>query len=209
MLDVHPPEHGIHNVREFLLHLFTITCGLLIALALENAAEAVHHRRERREAEEKIRQELGENQQQIRDADQVVKEEISDLSAILKFLQARSKGQPGDATHLRLSYTVRPTKDAAWRTASATGVLSYMPYDLVQRFATAYHTQDELQLLNRETLNEYLQLESYVVTGFDPGSLSADDVKTALPQVRQTVAHLGAMRDYDRSILADYADALK
>jgi len=34
MLDVHPPEEKIHGFKDFLLHLFTITVGLLIALAL-------------------------------------------------------------------------------------------------------------------------------------------------------------------------------
>ena len=31
MLEVHPPEEKIPGVRDFLLHLFTITVGLLIA----------------------------------------------------------------------------------------------------------------------------------------------------------------------------------
>jgi len=31
MLDVHAPEHGIHGVHDFLIHLLTITAGLLIA----------------------------------------------------------------------------------------------------------------------------------------------------------------------------------
>ena len=42
MLDVHVPEHGIHRFRDFFLHLFTITIGLLIALGLEASVEALH-----------------------------------------------------------------------------------------------------------------------------------------------------------------------
>lgn len=37
MLDVHVPEHGIHGFRDFFLHLFTITIGLLMLLALKPA----------------------------------------------------------------------------------------------------------------------------------------------------------------------------
>ena len=40
MLDVHAPEHGIHGMRDFFVHLLTITAGLLIALALEAGVEA-------------------------------------------------------------------------------------------------------------------------------------------------------------------------
>jgi hypothetical protein len=56
MLDVHPPERGIHGIRDFFIHLMTITVGLLIALGLENAVEAVHHRHQRKEAEVTLRQ---------------------------------------------------------------------------------------------------------------------------------------------------------
>jgi hypothetical protein len=35
MLDVHPPHEKMHGFKDFLLHLLTITIGLLIALGLE------------------------------------------------------------------------------------------------------------------------------------------------------------------------------
>jgi hypothetical protein len=63
VLDVHPPEQEIHTMKDFFLHLLTITVGLLIALGLENAAEAFHHRHQREQAEQTIRQELRENQE--------------------------------------------------------------------------------------------------------------------------------------------------
>jgi hypothetical protein len=41
MLDVHAPEHRIHGFRDFLVHLLTITVGLLIALSLEASVGAM------------------------------------------------------------------------------------------------------------------------------------------------------------------------
>ena len=35
MLAVHPPHQQVHGLRDFLVHLSTITMGLLIALAVE------------------------------------------------------------------------------------------------------------------------------------------------------------------------------
>jgi hypothetical protein len=58
MLDVHAPHEKIHGIRDFLLHLFTITVGLLIALALEGCVERWHHRELRNEADANLRQEL-------------------------------------------------------------------------------------------------------------------------------------------------------
>jgi len=58
MLDVHAPEHNIYTARDFLIHLLTITAGLLIALGLEAGVEAFHHRHQRIEAETMIRDEI-------------------------------------------------------------------------------------------------------------------------------------------------------
>jgi hypothetical protein len=57
-VDVHPPHHPIRSWKEFLLHLVTITVGLLIALALEAAVEAAHHRHIVRDARENLRREM-------------------------------------------------------------------------------------------------------------------------------------------------------
>ena len=44
MLEVHPPSEPVHGWRDFLIHLATITIGLLIALSLEGCVEFWHHR---------------------------------------------------------------------------------------------------------------------------------------------------------------------
>jgi hypothetical protein len=41
MLDVHMP-HATHTWKDFFIHIATITVGLLIAVGLEQAVEAVH-----------------------------------------------------------------------------------------------------------------------------------------------------------------------
>lgn len=52
-------------------------------------------------------------------------------------------------------------------------------------------------------MNDYLQMQSFVVTGFDPAHVGAADLQMALPIARQTLAHLGGMLDVlDRTIRA-------
>ena len=53
-MEVHAPEHGIHSWRDFLVHMGTICLGLLIALGLEQAAEAIHHAHQRAELREAL-----------------------------------------------------------------------------------------------------------------------------------------------------------
>ncbi len=209
MLDVHPPEQGIHTLKDFFLHLLTITVGLLIALGLENAAEAVHHRHQREEAEQTIRQELRENRDQIEHAQKNVQEETKAMLAVLGYLEARQSGKPGDANGLNLSFSEQPLQDSAWSTAAATGVLTYMRYADVQKFALCYKEQGLFEGIQQQTLDEYLQLDSYVVRGFDPSKITPDDIKTALPVVRRTLAHLIGMQDVIRGALTVYDNALR
>ncbi len=83
MLDVHAPEHGINGVRDFFLHLFTITVGLLIALGLEAGAEALHHRHQREEAEATIRREISENHDELQKLQVDIKREGENLEKAL------------------------------------------------------------------------------------------------------------------------------
>ena len=53
-MEVHAPEHGIHSWHDFFVHMGTICLGLLIALGLEQAAEAVHRAHQRAELREAL-----------------------------------------------------------------------------------------------------------------------------------------------------------
>jgi hypothetical protein len=52
MLDVHAPHQRMQGIKDFVLHLLTITIGLLIALSLEGCVERHNHRELVREAED-------------------------------------------------------------------------------------------------------------------------------------------------------------
>jgi hypothetical protein len=54
MLDVHPPHTPTHTWRDFFIHIATIVIGLLIAVALEQTVEAVHHHHERTELRDSL-----------------------------------------------------------------------------------------------------------------------------------------------------------
>jgi hypothetical protein len=209
MLDVHVPDHKLGGFRDFVIHILTITVGLLIALGLEASVEALHHRHQRQEAEETIREELRENRDTLTKASAEMKAELENMVRVLDFLEARSKGQPGNAKDLTLAFHEGPLQDSAWRTAATTGVLNYMDYAQVQKYALAYKEQDQFEGMERQTLDEYLQLDAYVIKGFNPDTFGLDDVKTALPDVRRAIAHLGGMRDVTRGTLQAYDEALK
>ena len=210
MLDVHAPEHPIGTVREFLIHLFTIAVGLLIALGLENAAEAVHHRHQRQEAEAMIREELGDNRKDLLAAKPVLESEIKNMQATLAFVQARSQHQPGPPGALDMRFHEGTLQDAAWRTANSNGAISYMGYAEVERFSATYKEQDLLQTTAEQTLNDYLELGSFAPQKRrDLETMSPEVATAALPYVRHALAHLEGMYFVGVGTLGGYDAALK
>ena len=209
MLDVHPPHEPVHGIRDFLLHLLTITVGLLIALGLENAAEAWHHRHQRHKADEIIRQEIRDNGRDLATVHAAIASETENLHGILDFLQARSEGRTYDIHKLTLSYSQNTLSDASWSTAAATGILSYMGYEHVQSYARAYQLQAQFVALERESLQDFLELQSYVVYKFDPAKLTPADATAAMKDVRRAVAHLEATDQIGEQLRKDYEAALR
>ncbi len=208
MLDVHPPHEKMHGIRDFFLHLFTITVGLLIALALEGCAERWHHRQLRDEADANLRQEIRENAKEIESAHVANASEQANLEKVLEFLEARKEGRNYDSHEIRLGMAIGELKNASWKTASATGALSYMEYDHVQSYATAYQLQDKYSALQDETINEFLQLQSYLIYGFDPKKVTPADASSAELDVRRALVHLVAMDQIGAAVHKEYGTVL-
>ena len=208
MLDVHPPHEKMHGIRDFLLHLLTITIGLLIALALEGCAERWHHQQLRKEADANLRQEIRDNAKEIASAHTANASEQANLKKILEFLEARKESREYDIHEIQMGFTIGDLQDSSWKTASATGALSYMEYDHVQRYAAAYRLQDKYSALQDQTINEYLQLQSYIIYGFDPKKLTAADAGLAELDARRTLAHLVAMDQIGAAVDKEYDNVL-
>lgn len=140
-MEVHPPEHGIHSWRDFLVHMGTITLGLLIALALEAGAEAVHHHHQVTEARERIHRELEENRKTIAKDREVLQNTWKQMQANVVALKV-----PGqvDSGKLQFSWYWSSGETSAWQTARDTGALALMPYDEAQRYADVYFQQSSV-----------------------------------------------------------------
>jgi hypothetical protein len=60
-MEVHPPHHAVHTVREFMVHMLAIMLGLLLAIGLEQTVEELHRLHERHQLEEDMRAEAASN----------------------------------------------------------------------------------------------------------------------------------------------------
>lgn len=59
--EVAHPHHAIHTWRDFFIHMGTVCLGLLLALGIDQAAEALHHRHEQHRLQEDLRAEAERN----------------------------------------------------------------------------------------------------------------------------------------------------
>ena len=209
MLDVHAPEHPVHTFRDFLLHLFTITVGLLIALGLESAVEWRHHVHVGDEAEANIISELKDNQHDLAEVLKVIPAEEKSLMGAMAFLQAHAEGKPYDIKEINLGMSLYSSRNASWQTATTTGAVAYMKYDHVKKFSGSYALQSQFASLQEKTLDSYLQLQSYMVGGMDPTKISALEAAKASAEVRQTLARLVAMQQIGTALQKEYGTALK
>jgi hypothetical protein len=147
MLEVHPSHKSIHGWRDFLLHLLTITIGLLIALSLEGCVEWEHRRHLVHEAERSLQVEIETNARGLKEtaADilnqrKILRADVDVLKQIIKDHKA-----PKDS-HMEITFHIRGFANLSWKTAQSTGALSYMSYANAKEFAEIYNTQERIEL---------------------------------------------------------------
>jgi len=145
LLDVHPPHDPLHGWRDFLIHLVTITIGLLIALSLEGLVEWQHHRHLVHDAEASLHAEIQSNAQgmpgvlaDLRKRQDILKQDVAVLKVVIKTHKLP------DHSSIDIGFGIRSFDSVSWKTAQSTGALSYMPYDLAQEYSNIYGTQDLL-----------------------------------------------------------------
>ena len=125
-MDIHKPK-AAHSIREFLIEIGTIICGILIALGLEQGIEAVHHREISREAREAIRSEIGWNLEIFRRRAQIQ----SCIDARLLELEHLIVSTPLGAKLPRPLWVGRPQtwsiREGRWNAATSSGRTALLP----------------------------------------------------------------------------------
>lgn len=157
MLDVHPPHEPVHGWRDFLLHILTITIGLLIALGLEGLVEWQHHRHLVHEAEASLHHEIETNARQLPKSlaqlhkeQGVLKQDLTVLNYIVEH------GKAPEHSSLRLDFNIETLDNVGWKTAQASGALAYMPYSKAEEYADIFADQDELFVAEQQAARDVI-----------------------------------------------------
>jgi hypothetical protein len=142
VIDVHSPHEPIHGWRDFMLHLLTITIGLLIALSLEGLVEWQHQRNLVHEAEASLHGEIEHNAKNLPDIIAGLHKQqdtLRDDVTVLRYILKNHKAP--EHSSLVVHFSIHGFDDVSWKTAQATSALSYMSYAQAQEYADIYGTQ--------------------------------------------------------------------
>jgi hypothetical protein len=209
MLDVHLP-HKLHGVGEFLLHLFTITVGLLIATQIESCVEWRHHVHLAEEARAELRVEIEENLKLLKEAQPSVKlwrQQIDGDLAILQRIQEHLNVTKEQRRKFVLSSGGVDMTDTAWKTAETTGALAYMPYEEAERYSEIYQAEDQLRERARRPLEDQAAITGLLAKFHGRyNKLTADQASEMAEKLGEMRLHV-AMGDTQLQIAIEQSEA--
>jgi hypothetical protein len=208
-VDVHPPHHAIHSWKDFLLHLLTITVGLFIALTLEAAVEAAHHRHLVRDAHENLRREIELNQtvyaKNVRD----LRLNRNQLARDIDQLRELRNGKRLDNPNLSWAWSWDSYGDAAWKTARESGAVAYMDPGWISTYSWVYAQQEYVNSAALAVVNEETRASAPLQVAKDPAKLSSAEVETLLIRSAEIDLSIATLETMMKALDDMYAEALK
>ena len=185
MLDVHAPHEAVHGWRDFLLHLFTITIGLLIALSLEGCVEWQHHRHLVHEAEAGLHVEIKGNADRLKGIqDDIHKQQANlrhDVEVLKSVIATHALPKHGE---MEIAFHISGFEDVSWKTAQTTGALSYMAYPEAQKYADIYDLQSEVYVAEKQAARDaILSLGPFVTSTGKDEVPSTEDAKSVIDHI--------------------------
>ncbi len=205
-MDIHPPTHPIRSVRDFLLHIFTITCGILIALGLDQVVEKRRDEALAAQARQEFRTEIDTNREKLREAFQDEAALEKGLQAWIDYGEARRRHDtPTAPTAIGGLATRRFARlsSSAWQSAVATQAVAKLDFNQVQAVSAAYTRQQALQVITDHAVEQWIE-----ISGFgDPQTMSDPEWGNGVRVLRialayaHTIATNAALleKDYDRA----------
>jgi len=162
-MEVHPPHHPLHSWTDFFIHIATIIVGLLIAVGLEQSVEALHHRHQRHQLQEDLREEAEKNREVIarnlkmRDLEPWFDTAMAGVDNAVaqqgkvQLTLAKPPCIPGSVGTAAVRYFA--PSEAVWTTAKETGLTALLPVDESRMYARLGHNYVLLAQVRDDVFN--------------------------------------------------------
>lgn len=191
-MEVHPPDHALHSWRDFLIHMGTITLGLLIALGLESMAELYHMHHRVNETRDALAEELKTNVRASQGFAIELRREALILNGDLQALQYL-KAHPGTKLNelpapLYWSAFNLDFQDSAWKTAQQTGMTAQMPVQEVMQMGQFYGLLNKFSMKSDAVWEKLNAASSYDFGAADATQLTPAQLDEAIRHTEEALA---------------------
>lgn len=157
---------GQASVKRFVTEMATITCGILIALALEHVVREWYEGREAREAAASIESEMRDNRAELQrmlpgraaKAREEIEAAVAMVDAEIAFRDSGRSGEMPVEPRYHLTMPVVTINNTNHATAQATGALAHMPDAQVRRFAKVYNYQAQFTRQYEQLADHYVRM---------------------------------------------------
>ena len=209
MLDVHPPHHRLGGLKDFFIHLLTISVGLLIAVGIEGCVERHQHHELARDAKEMLRKEIEGNAKKMADTlvdiDKYQANVKESMDTVTRFAQhSKDKNQHGSITY---NYSFPEWDNTAWTTAQTTGALGFMPYNEANQFSRIYVAQHSVAIAQEKLTEDEAQFAGALYkSGIGDGGLMPEKADLLMERLGVIQIHLVTLKVMtEESVSADKA----
>jgi cell division protein FtsB len=211
-LDVHPPHEPIRSWRDFLLHLATITIGLLIAVALEAGVEELHYRHIVAAARANLRREITENHATYAQNLQSLEADQERLKHDIDQLRDIRAGKPPEHIDMHWSFDWSSYVDSAWQSARDIGAIAHMRPDAIEVYSEIYNQQRYVNDMGAGILADEAKAAApllFAKDGADPRDLTPGDIQAMLLASAELSARIVTLEPLMKTLDDDYAALLK
>jgi cold shock CspA family protein len=162
MLDVHAPHETVHSWKDFFIHIATITTGLLIAIALEQTVEYLHHRHQAKEMADNLRAESLANRRvvefNIANCDRAIGAIEKDMRT-LENMKVFGEHAASVLIPIPTTITYYPS-NSAWLTIKDSALLPIVDKMLVRNYWGVDAVQQSIVFTSQESWNSRVQLDA-------------------------------------------------
>jgi hypothetical protein len=206
-MEIHAPEGPIHSVRHFLIHLLTITIGILIALSLEGLNEWRHHRNLVHEAQSNLANELHDNKRALEGKLKGNAERAKDLKRALQLVTDVLTRGKSDIESYQIGYNPAQLSATSWNTAGAMGALGHMKYAAVKKYSAVYDLQQQFNLEQQRAIANVLAAIAST-QGQNPEKSPRADIERSKQQIQTALVDIIAEEQLGNALLRTYDEAL-
>ncbi len=196
MQDVHAPHESIHTWKDFIIHIATITIGLLIAIGLEQTVEYFHHRHQAAEMSGKLKMESNENIAVVRDDIETYDHTLAAIKAIEDNLDQHSKASPAApwVPQMLPETPIYKPSDAEWLIARDSALLQILPSALVANYWKIESTRERTDRLVSDASRSRIRLDALLEVYAAQSALNPTDALAVRLALREYAQYLRQVR---------------